>query len=323
MAGKKTCERDPGVEIPSGKKCSDCSGSAVIYLPYAKKYMCRRHFYKHFEKRFLDTVREFRMVRKGNKVALGLSGGKDSTILLHMLHKLKSKLPYELVAITLDLGIECDYNRKIIDIAEAECKKLEVPHHVFKLKEDIGYTLDGIVEKTKTKNPCSDCGVAKRYLLNKHAKEIGADKLAIAHNLNDTAQTVLMNILRNEPMRLLRYNEHLVEDEKLVPRIKPFLRIPEQEIIVYGKLKGFPVLAKKCCPYSSYAFRSFVREEVERTEKEYPGSMFKILNSFLSLQKLYRENSGIKEIKMSYCRKCGEPSGSNICKFCALMERLA
>lgn len=321
MAGKKTCERDLGIEIPEGKKCSICRGNAVIYLPYANKYMCRRHFYRHFEKRFLDTVREFGMINKDDVVALGLSGGKDSTTLLYMLSRLKAKLPFKLIAITIDLGIRCDYNRKILDVAKNECKKLKVPHYVFALKDDIDYTLDELVEKTGTRNPCSDCGVARRYLLNKHAKELGADKLAIAHNLNDTAQTVLMNILRNEPMRLLRYNEHLVQDEKLVPRIKPFLRLPEQEVVVYGGLKGLELLDKKCCPYAVYAFRSFVRNEVERLEKEYPGSMFKILNSFLSMQKIFRKNNN-SGIKMSYCVKCGEPSGSDVCKFCELKERL-
>ncbi len=315
------CERDLDTGIPEGKKCSSCSGNAVIYLPYAKKYMCRKHFYSHFEKRFLDTVREFKMIRKNETVAVGLSGGKDSTTLLYMLHKLKKKLPYNLIAVTIDLGIDCDYNRKILEIAGDECKKLDVPHHVFELKGDIGYTLEGLVEKTGTRNPCSDCGVARRYLLNKHAKELRADKLAIGHTLNDTAQTVLMNILRNEPMRLFRYNEHLVQDEKLVPRIKPFLRLPEREVVIYGRLKGLELLDKKCCPYSSYAFRSFVRDEVERLEKEYPGSMFRILNSFLSMQKMFRENNE-SEIRMNYCSRCKEPSGSEVCKFCELIERL-
>jgi uncharacterized protein (TIGR00269 family) len=314
------CERDIDADIPEGKKCSHCSGKAVIYLPYANRYMCRRHFYSHVEKRFLDAIREFKMIKKGDTVALGLSGGKDSTTLLYMLNRLKSKLPYNLVAVTLDLGIKCDYNRKIIDIARNTCEKLEVPHNIFSLKKDIGYTLDEMVEKTGTKNPCSECGVVKRYLLNRHAREAGTDRLAIAHTLDDTAQTVLMNILRNEPMRLMRYNEHLVQDEKLVPRIKPFLRLPEREVVLYGRLKGLELLDKKCCPYGVYAFRSFVREEVGRMEKEYPGSMFKILNSFLSMQKIFRENNS--EIKMNYCKKCREPSGSEVCKFCELKERL-
>ncbi len=195
MVKKRTCETDLGIDTNLNKKCSSCSGNAVIYLSYANKYMCRRHFNRHVEKRFLDAIREFRMIRKGDVVALGLSGGKDSTTLLYMLHKLKSKLPFKLIAITIDLGIRCDYNTRILEIAGSECKKLKIPHHVFALKEDIGYTLDELVEKTKTKNPCSECGVVKRYLLNKHAKELGVDKLAIAHTLNDTAQTVLMNIL--------------------------------------------------------------------------------------------------------------------------------
>ncbi len=318
MAGKRTCEKDLGIETPEGKKCSMCSGSVVIFLPYADKYMCRRHFLSHFEKRFFKTVREFKMVKKGETVALGLSGGKDSTTLLYMLSRLKAKLPFKLIAITIDLGIECDYNKRIIEIAKSECKKLKVPHHVFPLKKDIGYTLDELVEKTGTRNPCSDCGVARRYLLNRHARELGADRLAIAHTLNDTAQTVLINILRNEPIRLFRYNEHLVQEKKLVPRIKPFLRLPEREVVLYGRLKGLELLDKKCCPYSSYAFRSFVRDEVERLEKAYPGSMFKILNSFLSMQKIFK-NANNGQMKMMYCSRCREPSGS---EFCELMQRL-
>ena len=93
MVEKKTCEVDLGLDTNLGKKCSSCSGNAVVFLPYANKYMCRKHFYSHVEKRFLDTVRKFKMVKKNETVALGLSGGKDSTTLLYMLLKLKSKLP--------------------------------------------------------------------------------------------------------------------------------------------------------------------------------------------------------------------------------------
>ena len=322
MVEKRTCEVDLGLDIPKDKKCSNCSGSAVVFLPYANKYMCRKHFYSHVEKRFLDAVREFKMIKKNETVALGLSGGKDSTTLLYMLHKLKSKLPYKLIAITIDLGLDCDYNKKILDIARGECKRLEIPHHIYALKDDIGFNLEELVEKTGTRNPCSECGVARRYLLNKHAKELGADKLAIAHNLNDTAQTVLMNILRNEPMRLFRYNEPLVDDSKFVNRIKPFLKLPEREVVLYGKLKGLPLMDKKCCPYSTYAFRSYVREEVENMEERYPGSMFKILNSFLSMQKAFKEGNPT-EAKMTYCKKCGEPSGADVCKFCSLLDKLS
>jgi uncharacterized protein (TIGR00269 family) len=134
-----------------------------------------------------------------------------------------------------------------------------------------------------------------------------------------------MNILRNEPLRLFRYNEPLINDKKLVQRIKPFLRSPESEVVAYGKLKGLPLMDKKCCPYSVYAFRKFVRGQVAELEEKYPGSMFKILNSFLAMQKMFKEGTGStakNEMHMSYCKKCGEPSGADKCKFCQLIERL-
>jgi len=308
-------------EKPPEEKCSHCKNKAVIYLPYAERYLCKTHFIKHFEKTFFGTLSEFKMINKGDKIALGLSGGKDSITLLHMLSLLKKKLPYELFAITIDLGIGCDYNKETIRIAKQECEKLGIEHHLFKLKDDLGCTLDEIVEKTGTRNPCSFCGVAKRYYLNKHACELGAKKIAIAHTLNDTAETIMMNILRNEPLRLFRYNEHLIRDEKFVQRIKPFLRTPESEVIAYGRLKGLPILEKKCCPYSVFAFRKFIRMQIEELEKRYPGTRFKILNSFLEMQKMFKTDG--REFKIRHCAICDEPSSKEICKLCELKQKLS
>lgn len=304
-----------------GKRCSHCEKGAAVFLPYAQTYLCRAHFFRHFEKAFFGTLGEFAMIKKGDKVAIGLSGGKDSVVLLSMLALLRKKLPYELFAITMNLGIGCDYNRETIRIAKEECARLGVRHYLFSLKDDFGYTLDEIVEKTGTRNPCSFCGVAKRYLLNKHARELGATKLAIAHTLNDTAETVMMNILRNEPLRLFRYNVHLVKDEKFVPRLKPFFRIPEDEVIAYGMLKNLPLLEKKCCPYSVFAFRKFVRRQLEDLERRYPGTRFRIANSFLAMQKLFRLDG--RKFRIKHCVQCGEPSSSERCKFCIIKEKLA
>ncbi len=265
------------------------------------------------------------MIKKGERVALGLSGGKDSVVLLNMLAALRKKLPYGLEAITIDLGIGCDYNRETIKIAKEECKRLGVPHHTFRLKDDLGCTLDEVVEKTGTKNPCSFCGVARRYLLNRHARGLGAGKLAIAHTLNDSAETVMMNILRNEPLRLFRYNEHLLSDRKFVPRIKPFFRIPEEEVIAYGTLKKLPILEKKCCPYSVFAFRKFVRIQLEELERRYPGTRFRIVNSFLTMRKMFVADSGIAgrgDFRIRHCIKCGEPASAEICKFCVIKAKL-
>ena len=79
-------------------------------------------------------------------------------------------------------------------------------------KDEIGFTLGELVRKTRTNAPCSYCGVIRRRILNKKARELKADKLAIGHTLDDTVQTVLMNLMRNEPLRLVRYMEPLIRD---------------------------------------------------------------------------------------------------------------
>ncbi|MEM3422635.1 MAG: TIGR00269 family protein [Candidatus Bilamarchaeaceae archaeon] len=315
-----TCNSNRKMHSLSGKKCSHCKDKAVIYLPYAERYMCDNHLCRYVEKTFFKTLSEFKWIGKNDKVAVGLSGGKDSVVLLNLLALLKKKLPYTIIAITIDLGIDCDYNRKTIEIAKEECKRLNIPHYLFNLKEDFGYSLEDIVKKTKTQNPCSFCGVAKRYFLNKHARELGAKKIAIAHTLNDTAETIMMNILRNEPLRLFRYNEHLVDDEKFVPRIKPLIRLSEDEIIAYGKAKKFPILDKKCCPYSVFAFRKFVRLQLDELENRYPGTRFRILNSFLALQKIFRQQKN--SFSVLHCKKCGEPSSKEVCKLCEMVAVL-
>lgn len=298
------------------KQCR-CGKASFIFLAYAKRHLCERHFLEMFEKRLKKTVRERRMIRKGDKVAVSLSGGKDSSVLLHCLSRLRKDLPMELVAITVDEGIK-GYRSNTIDNAKNECEKAGVEHVVFSYEEKIGMTMDRLMEKSPQETPCSYCGIIRRYFINKKAREMGVDKLAIGHNLDDTAQTILMNIFRNEPSRLARLGEPLVKKETLVQRIKPLMRSPENEVVAYAKLKGINVL-EKSCPYQRFAFRKRIRGMVDGLEEEYPGTKFKILNSFLemedALRKKYSEGAAIGE-----CSECGEPCSKELCKFCSLIK---
>jgi len=303
-------------------KCSKCKRDSAVFLPYSKNNLCKKHFLELFEKRFLRTVREFNMLKKGDKVALGLSGGKDSTTLLHLLSMLQKKLPFELFAITIDIGTKCGYNKKILEISKRECKKLGVPHYIFTFKKELGFTIDGIVKRTNTENPCSFCGVFRRRILNKKARELGANKLAIGHNLDDTAQTVILNLMRNEPLRLLRFHELLITNKLLIPRIKPLTRTPEDEVVAYGKLKGLKLEAKRCCPYSKYAMRKAVRKMLDELEDEYPGTKFKIFSSFLSIVNKLREYTDKKSMKINICKNCKEPSSTEFCMYCKLFGKV-
>lgn len=260
------------------------------------------------------------MIKKGERVALALSGGKDSTTLLYALASLKKDFPFDLIAITIDIGVNSDYHKKILEIARKETKKMETPHYVFSFKNEIGNTLEQLVKKTKTKNPCSYCGVIRRRILNKRAKELGAQKLATAHTLDDSAQTVLMNIIRNEPLRMLRGSR--AENNWFVPRIKPFMWFSEDEVIAYGRLKGLPLEAKVCCPYSKNAMRALVRLKLNELEATYPGTKKRILKSSMKIQELLGDVLKIVDERMHYCRRCGEPTAGEKCMYCTMMERV-
>ncbi len=294
--------------------CSHCPKDSVIYLHYAGRHLCREHFTRLFEKRFRTTVREFSMIRKDERVVVALSGGKDSSVLLHCLSNLKRDLPFELEAVTVDEGIS-RYRREAIKSARKEADKTGIEHRVISFKRRIGKNLDELVEK-KTNTPCTICGVLRRRLLNDYAKEVGANQIAVGHNLDDVVQTLMMNIMRKEPSKL---SSMVRQDGQgcLVPRIKPLLQSPEREVAAFAFLHEMDIIHPRC-PYAHIAFRNIVRRSINEIEERYPGTKFKMLSSFLeieqSLKKQYSEQA------IGICRLCGSPSNADICRFCQMIR---
>ena len=154
--------------------------------------------------------------------------------------------------------------------------------------------------------------------MNKAAKELGASKLAIGHNLDDLAQTFLMNIYRAESSRISRYMDPESKNDSFVQRIRPFLRTQEKEIALFAMLQGIDIDHREC-PYAENALRQFVRAQLNTMEEKYSGTKFKILSSFLSMEsKLRSENPK----KLKTCATCNDPSSSDICKFCQLKDQI-
>jgi uncharacterized protein (TIGR00269 family) len=274
-----------------------------------------------FDKRFRKTVSVHQMLKKGDRVAVGLSGGKDSTVLLHSLAELRKDLPFEIVAITIDEGIE-GYRARTLGIAKKECGKLGIEQVILRFDTETGKTLDEAMARGKmgpddnepAALPCTHCGVLRRYLLNKGARQAKATKLALGHNLDDMAQTVLMNIMRNEPARLARLSEPLMKSDRFVRRIRPLMLSPERENAIYAMLKGIDIEHVEC-PYARFAFRSHVRKMLNDTEVRYPGTKFKVVNAFFDMEEGLRMQFG-KARPLSECSSCGEPCSGSVCMFC-------
>ncbi|MBU4493483.1 MAG: TIGR00269 family protein [Nanoarchaeota archaeon] len=267
------------------------------------------------------TIRKYKLLFKREKILVACSGGKDSTTLLYIL----KKLGYNVEAITLDPSIK-NSSRENLDNLKCFCNKNMIKLHIVSFKQEIGYTLDDIKKELDSKGItmayCTICGILKRYLLNKKAKELKAEKLATGHNLDDEAESVMMNLLRGNIGIMARLGPiaGVVKSRGFIPRVKPLYLCNEKEIIAYSKLKKFPVVYKRC-PYASSSYREIVRNELIGFEKKYPKTKENIINWFLRI--LPELKRGFKKgEEMTYCNICKEPSQRTICNVCTMLGKL-
>lgn len=296
-------------------KCQRCSKNAVVYQKYSSAHLCKTHFIEDVERKIKRDIRKFRMIEKGDRIAVALSGGKDSTALLYILHKIfKNRPDIELLAITIDEGIR-GYREHTLSHAVKLTGELGVPHTIWSFEKGFGITLDELT-KRKEHAACTLCGVLRKNLLNKAARELGADKLAIGHNLDDEAQTILMNYLRGDVDRLKRMLPGVIQPG-LVMRIKPLRSIPEKEVALYGFLNDLPVSTDEC-PYAGEALRNEVREMVNNYEVKHPGTKYSLLGGFDVIAPALRP----PDTQIVQCRLCREPSSEEVCKTCRLLGRV-
>jgi uncharacterized protein (TIGR00269 family) len=296
-----------------------CGKKAVYFRRNEGRYYCKKCLMDGVEKKFYRTVGRNKLIERGDKIAVGVSGGKDSTVLLYLLKMMqKKKGGFELVAISVDEGI-MGYRDKSIKAIGKICKKYGVPHHIYTYKNELGFSLDELMCKKKIKS-CTYCGVFRRYILNKKARELGCNKLAVGHNLDDEAQSVLINFVRGDMLRFQRLGAFpkILDDKRFASRIKPLRNIPKREIAAYAIIKRFKI-EEGHCPYSFDNMRRDIQTMVNKLEQNYPGTKQQIVNFYDRLHPMISKKSG-KVI--GTCEKCGEPSSLRVCKYCELLEKI-
>jgi uncharacterized protein (TIGR00269 family) len=306
--------------------CTACkTRDAFFSRPYSGEKLCKRCFTKSIEEKTRATVAKYRMLKFDDKVAVAVSGGKDSISLLHILAKMQRDHPKStLVAITVDEGIK-SYRDEALRVAGENCRKLGVEHHVVSFKQLFGFTLDEIVKLQRQKGEgnltsCAYCGVLRRRALNMTAREIKADKLATAHTLDDETQTILLNIFHGDVLRIAKVKP--VTDEvhpKLVRKIKPFCEIPERETALYAYVKKIEFQSRPC-PYASEALRNDARVMLNRMEEKHPGIKFTIFKSIEKIRPALEEMA--KKEGLGECGECGEPTTAKICRTCQLLKSI-
>ncbi|MGQ9641440.1 MAG: TIGR00269 family protein [Candidatus Bathycorpusculaceae bacterium] len=306
--------------------CTACKrNEAFFFRRYSGEKLCKKCLIKSIEEKVIATIAKYQMFKFDDRIAVAVSGGKDSVSLLHVLAKIEREYPKaSLVAVTVDEGIK-GYRDEALKIARENCSKLGIEHHAVSFKELYGYTLDEIVKRLKKKKgegltPCAYCGVMRRKALNIAARKLEADKLATAHTLDDEAQTFLLNLLHGDVMRIAR--EKPVTNEaypKLVQKVKPFCEIPEKETALYTYIKKISFQSMPC-PYASEALRNDIRIMLNRMEEKHAGIKFTIFRSAEMLRPAVEEI--VKREGFRECVECGEPSAEMVCKSCQMLKQI-
>lgn len=204
-------------------------------------------------------VDDYHMIEAGDKIAVGVSGGKDSLVLLMLLAGLREYFdkPFELEAITIDMGLGMDYS----GIAEL-CEQWKVPYHI--VKTEIGPI---IFDYRKEKNPCSMCAKMRRGALNQAILDRGFHKLALGHHYDDAVETFVMSLLFEGRISCFQPVTNL--DRTGIIQIRPMLYIHEKTVDHFALQQGLPIIANRC-PVDKTTKREEVKQLVFQLSQTYP-----------------------------------------------------
>ncbi|MGE5405833.1 MAG: tRNA 2-thiocytidine biosynthesis TtcA family protein [Candidatus Saccharibacteria bacterium] len=211
---------------------------------------------------------KYKLIESGDNVAVGVSGGKDSLVLINVLRLLLeySPLKFNIIPISIDLGWHAEWM-----IVTEYLSKLGLPHHI--IETNIGPT---VFEERQESNPCALCANLRSGCLNKHAKLLGCNKVALAHHLDDAVTTLMMSMMFEGQFRCFKPITYL--DRSDITIIRPLIYIEEQEIIKYTKANDLPVISNPC-PASGHTNRETVQSFINDLEKRFPHARRRMLKA--------------------------------------------
>ncbi len=304
----------------SGKnQCSRCGGKVVYFRAYSGEKMCSDCFMSSLVNKTRRTISKYNMLNYGDKVAVAVSGGKDSLTLLHVLHNLSKKYGSKLIAISVDEGIS-GYRDEAIRNVVSVANSLHIPYKILSFNDVYSVDLDKAISKRLDKglSSCTICGILRKRTIDILAKTVNADVVATAHNLDDVLQTFLINLLSGDSRRAITsLPAQEITKGFSARRIRPFMEIPEAEIVFYAFLNNIPFQSQDC-PYMNESIRSEIRLILNDLEKKHPGIKYNLLKSSVDVSSLR-----IKQNKSYFnCSNCGFPSSNAICSVCEIVNTL-
>jgi uncharacterized protein (TIGR00269 family) len=304
-------------------KCSKCGSTAVINMRQHRLRLCADHFVAWFVAMTQRTIETFKMFTPADKVLVAVSGGKDSLALWDVL----LKLGYQAEGTYIGLGIdeEIGYSDKSLEM----CRRFVTDHHpssvlhVTNVGTEYGQTIPQLARAKRRGRgkPCAVCGLVKRHIMNRSARDGGFAAIATGHNLDDEVAVLMQNTLHWQTGYLARQAPVLVEREGLARKVKPFVRIYEREAAAYALVRGIDYIYDEC-PFAKGSTTNFYKELLNQLELNSPGAKQQFYLQFLRA----RDAGKItfmepRRSDLCPCTRCGQPTtAGDLCAFCRLWE---
>jgi cytoplasmic tRNA 2-thiolation protein 1 len=296
-------------------ECSRCGGKPFYTRRYSGETLCSTCFKDSFEEKTRKTISKYKMIRPGEKVAVAVSGGKDSLSLLRVLAGAYAPQRNQVIAISVDEGV-AGYRDEALEHTRSLASDLGIEHSIVSYKEMFGFSLDEALDWSDERevSSCSFCGVFRRRAIDEAAVKVGASVVATAHNLDDFVQTFMMNLMHGDIARLGWLDPSYSDDSFPVRRVKPFMEIYEEEIALFAYQSGIPFQSISC-PYMHEGLRSEVRDYLNAMEAGHAGMKNVLLRSSLDVISKYARSSEKESVP---CANCGKPSSSGLCNVCRM-----
>lgn len=286
--------------------------------PKTSQKICRECFFHVFETEIHNTIMTNGLFQRGDKVGIGASGGKDSTVLAHIMKTLNQRYDYglDLYLISVDEGIK-GYRDDSLETVKRNQIQYAIPLTIVSYDELYGWSMDRIVDAVGKKNNCTFCGVFRRQALDRGAGMLDIQHIVTGHNADDIAETIIMNLLRGDVARLSRCTEIITQGDSPIKRSKPFKYTYEKEIVLYAHFKNLDYFSTECL-YSPEAFRGTARTLIKDLEAMRPSAIIDIIYS----GEQFQIKETVEMAKQGTCTRCGYISSNEICKACILLEGL-
>jgi uncharacterized protein (TIGR00269 family) len=304
-------------------KCKKCGQKASVNMRQHRLALCKEHYLEWVPEQTGRFIKKYQMFAPDDRILVAVSGGKDSLSLWDIL----VRLGYHADGLYIGLGIDggIDYSSESHRLTRAFADAHGLILHSVDVEREYGQPIPVMAERTHRGygKPCAVCGLTKRHVMNRIARDLGYDVLATGHNLDDEAAVLFGNTLVWEGDYLLRQGPVLAGSEGLARKVKPLCRFYEREMTAYALLRGIQYIYEEC-PFAEGATSIYYKEMLNQLETARPGAKLTFYLRFLEARKngLFREEENALA-HLHPCPRCGQPtSAPDLCSFCRMIEKI-